>query len=122
VGFRVSGLSELSLFFVYLDEFGHIGPFVSRQNRKYNESPVFGLAGIMLPETAIRPFATKFLQLKEKVFEKEIKRSGKLPQLWEKHGSSIFNPKSVRKYRSLREAGFRLINRDYPIDTRMRLA
>jgi hypothetical protein len=96
--------------FVYLDEFGHIGPFMSRGAPKYNESPVFGLAGIILPDTAIRPFATKFLQLKEHLFKDEIARSGKLGSLWEKHGSGIFTPKQVARYPHFRSTGFRLLN------------
>ena len=83
----------MSICFVYLDEFGHIGPFMSRTSLRYNESPVFGLAGIILPEDAIRPFATKFLQLKEHVFRIEIAKSKQLGSQWEKHGSDIFTPK-----------------------------
>jgi hypothetical protein len=63
-GFRVSGGSPLTIHFVYLDEFGHLGPFMSRTAPKYNESPVFGLAGIILPEAAVRPFATGILKLR----------------------------------------------------------
>lgn len=74
----------MSICFVYLDEFGHIGPFMSRTAPKYNESPVFGLAGIILPEDAIRPFATRFLKLKEHIFKDEIKQSGKISGEWEK--------------------------------------
>jgi hypothetical protein len=100
----------MSLSFVYLDEFGHIGPFMSRAAPKYNESPVFGLAGIILPEKAIRPFATTFLQLKAHVFEGEIKKSGLLASQWEKKGIEIFTPKQVAKYPHFRGTGFRLIN------------
>lgn len=96
--------------FVYLDEFGHIGPFMSRHSKRYNESPVFGLAGLILPEDAIRPFATQFLQLKEHVFQNEIQRSGKIPQEWEKHGTEIFTPKLVARYPHFRSTGFRLLN------------
>jgi hypothetical protein len=96
--------------FVYLDEFGHIGPFMSRHNKRYNESPVFGLAGIILPEDAVRPFATRFLQLKENVFRTEIKKSGKIAQQWEKHGTEIFTPKLVARYPHFRSTGFRLLN------------
>src|SRR6266542_3442586 len=108
-GFRVSE-AGMSVKFVYLDEFGHIGPFMSRHAKRYNESPVFGLAGIVLPEDAIRPFATRFLQLKEHIFKSEIKKSGKLPQEWEKHGSEIFTPKLVARYPHFRSTGFRLLN------------
>jgi len=98
------------MFFVYLDEFGHIGPFVSRTNLTYNESPIFGLAGIILPEQSVRVFATKILQLKEFMFDSEIARSGKISQIWEKKGRDIFRPRAVSKYQSLRSCGFRLLN------------
>lgn len=96
--------------FVYLDEFGHNGPFMSRAAPKYNESPVFGLAGIILPENAVRPFATRFLQLKEHIFAAEIAKSGKIAANWEKHGSEIFTPKDVARYPHFRSTGFRLLN------------
>jgi len=100
----------MNINFIYLDEFGHIGPFMSRQSPKYNESPVFGLAGIILPGDAIRPFATKFLQLKEHVFKEEIKKSRKLAAHWEIHGSAIFTPKGVSRYPHFRRTGFRILN------------
>jgi hypothetical protein len=61
-----------------LDEFGHLGPFMSRADPKHNESPVFGLAGIILPEDAVRPFVTRMLKLNEFIFTNEIQRSGLL--------------------------------------------
>lgn len=109
-GFRVSGARKLPLHFVYLDEFGHIGPFMSRHAKRYNESPVFGLAGIILPEDAIRPFATRFLQLKQHVFRTEIHAAGIIAQHWEKHGTEIFTPKQVARYPHFRSTGFRLLN------------
>src|ERR1700755_686313 len=60
--------ARMDINFVYLDEFGHIGPYMGRNGARFNESPVFGLAGIILPGNAIRPFATKFLQLKQHIF------------------------------------------------------
>jgi len=53
------------MIFAYLDEFGHIGPFYGREHPSYNTSPVFGLAGILLPEESVRPFATFFLKAKD---------------------------------------------------------
>lgn len=35
-------------YFAYLDESGHIGPYLSRQDPTHNNSPVFGLAGLVL--------------------------------------------------------------------------
>jgi hypothetical protein len=37
------------LYIAYLDEFGHIGPYVSRDDPVHRTSPVFGLGGIVLP-------------------------------------------------------------------------
>lgn len=51
-------------YFVYLDEFGHIGPYVSRTHPKYNTSPLFGLAGLIFPASSIRKFSAFFFQLK----------------------------------------------------------
>jgi hypothetical protein len=100
----------MGVHFVYLDEFGHLGPFMSRTAPKYNESPVFGLAGIILPENAVRPFATKILQLKQHIFKAEIKKSGTPASFWEKKGNEIFTAKQVAKYPHFRSTGFRLMN------------
>lgn len=106
VGFCVSKI----MYFVYLDEFGHIGPFVSRTDKKYKESPVFGVAGVILQDTAIRKFATTFLQLKTHTFTSDINKSGMIPQKWEKKGSDIFRPKAIARYYNLLQCGFRLIS------------
>jgi hypothetical protein len=100
----------VAVFFVYLDEFGHIGPFTSRASPRYNESPVFGLAGIILPENAVRPFATRFLQLKQNIFKAEIAASGQPASHWEKHGTAIFTAKQLARYPHFRSTGFRLLN------------
>lgn len=98
------------MLFAYLDEFGHVGPFVHRKDPLYRDSPVFGMAGIVLPEAAIRPFATKFLKLKEHAFEADIIRARKAGYNWEKKGSEIFRPKALEKYPAIREIGFRLLS------------
>ena len=36
-------------YIAYLDEFGHVGPYVSRADARHNDSPVFGLAGFIMP-------------------------------------------------------------------------
>jgi hypothetical protein len=84
--------------FVYLDEFGHIGPYLSRQSPKHCESPVFGLAGIILPDHAVRPFASYFLQMKAKTFAADIATAKKMPAKWEKKGTSFIRPKPLREY------------------------
>ena len=65
-------------YFAYLDEFGHIGPYVSRQDSKHNDSPVFGLAGFILPSERVRRFSTWFFQRKRELLSYEIKSSKKL--------------------------------------------
>ena len=86
-------------YFAYLDEFGHIGPYVSRTDPSYKESPVFGLAGFVLPAVEVRGFGTWFFQRKCELLDFEIKRSGEHPALWEKKGASLY---TVRKQSTLR--------------------
>jgi ribosomal protein S27AE len=95
----------------YLDEFGHIGPYISHNHPKHNTHPVFGLGGFVLPYNEIRNFATFFFKLKVDLLSYEIKKSGKHPARWEKKGSALFTTKNIKKYRVLRQASFRLLNK-----------
>lgn len=104
------GLLSLMIF-VYLDEFGHIGPFESRTSLKHNESPVFGLAGMMLPERAVRPFASYFLKQKEFHFKKEIEKSRKMAAKWEKKGTSFIRPKPMTEYVEMRRVLHRILKK-----------
>ena len=52
-------------YIAYLDEFGHIGPYISRKHPKHNDSPVFGLAGFVLPLDKARGIATWFYRRKQ---------------------------------------------------------
>ncbi|WP_373355897.1 DUF3800 domain-containing protein [Pseudoroseicyclus sp. CXY001] len=97
------------MLFAYLDEFGHIGPYCGRDGRKHNESPVFGLAGMILPETAVRPFASFILDQKKKNFQHDLRANGKMPAKWEKKGTSFIRPKTLREYPELR----RLVHRTF---------
>ena len=63
-------------YFAYLDEFGHIGPYVSRTDSRYKDSPVFGLAGFVLPSEEVRGFGTWFFQRKCELLGFEIERLG----------------------------------------------
>ena len=89
-------------YFAYLDEFGHIGPYISRADPRYKDSPVFGLAGFVLPAAEVRGFGTWFFQRKCELLKFEIERSGQHPTVWEKKGASLFTVKNVTKYRELR--------------------
>ncbi|MCG6203011.1 DUF3800 domain-containing protein [Rhodopseudomonas sp. HC1] len=99
------------MLFVYLDEFGHVGPYFSRAHPKFNSSPIFGIGGIIFPEEAIRPFASFFLQRKEELLNFEIKKSKKPAYEWEKHGSNLYTAKSIVLYPEIRQTTFRILNR-----------
>lgn len=98
-------------YIAYLDEFGHIGPYASRRDAHYNSSPVFGLAGIVLPVDQVRPFGTWFFQLKCNLLSWEIARDGAHPATWEKKGSSLYTELNVTRYQELRRATNRLLNK-----------
>lgn len=95
----------------FFDEFGHSGPFISRAHPIHGHSPVFGLAGMILPHIAVRPFATNFLQLKEHLFAYELKKNGRHPATWEKKGAELFTSRNIKKYPHIREGVSRLIRR-----------
>lgn len=98
-------------YIAYLDEFGHIGPFVSREHPLHSTSPVFGLGGFVLPASSVRAFATWFYQLKCRLLRFEIERDAIPAYQWEKKGSALYTTTNVLKYRELRSATFRLFNR-----------
>lgn len=104
------------MYFAYLDEFGHIGPYDGRAGRKHNESPVFGLAGIILPEQAIRPFATYFLQQKEQTFSHDLNSSGKMAAKWEKKGASFIRPKTMKQYVETRRVVHKVLKKIASLD------
>ena len=62
-------------YFAYLDEFGHIGPYVARQHPRHNDSPVFGLAGFVMPSEHLHGFGTWFFQRKRDLLAFEIRSS-----------------------------------------------
>jgi hypothetical protein len=49
------------LYIAYLDEFGHIGPYVSHDHPRHKTHPVFGLGGVVLPYYQVRQFTTFFI-------------------------------------------------------------
>lgn len=99
------------LYVAYLDEFGHVGPYVSHDDPKHNTHPVFGLGGLVLPYPEVRRFSTFFFQLKNRLLEFELNRSGLHPAKWEKKGSSLYTIQNIERYRELRQATFRLLNK-----------
>ena len=93
---------------------GILGPTSAERDPRYHESPVFGLAGFVLPSDEVRGFGTWFFQRKCQLLDFEIRRAGKHPSLWEKKGSSLYTATNVSKYRELRVFTNRLFNK---IDT-----
>ena len=65
------------IYIAYLDEFGHVGRYVSRTHPRHNDSPVFGFAGFVMPAEEVRGFGTWFYQRKCELLDFEIRRSGK---------------------------------------------
>lgn len=98
-------------YIAYLDEFGHIGPYISNDHEKYNTHPAFGLGGIVLPADKSREFSTFFFQLKSRLLSFEIEQSGVHSAKWEKKGSQLYTTKNVLKYQELRKATNRIINK-----------
>jgi len=98
-------------YIAYLDEFGHIGPYINRNHPQHNDSPVFGSAGLVLPIDEVRGFGTWFFQRKCELLKFEIDRSGGHAATWEKKGSSLFTVNNVNKYPELRKFTFRLLNK-----------
>lgn len=99
------------IYLAYLDEFGHVGPYVSRSDRRHNDSPVFGFAGFLMPVAEVRAFGTRFFQRKHEVLAFEIRRSGKHPAVWEKKGASLYRAANLSRYRGLRKLTGRLLTR-----------
>jgi hypothetical protein len=98
------------LYIAYLDEFGHIGPYISKSHDIHNTHPVFGLGGIVLPENRVREFATWFYKLKSNLLAYEISRSGKHPARWEKKGSALLTAQNFRNYPEVGRAMNRILN------------
>ncbi len=98
-------------YLAYLDEFGHVGPYVGKRDPQYHESPVFGLAGFVLPAQEVRGFGTWFFQRKCQLLAAEIQRSRKHPAFWEKKGSLLYTVNNVRKYPEIRRFTNRLFNK-----------
>lgn len=99
------------MYIAYLDEFGHIGPFVSRSDDLYWENPVFGFAGLILPANRTREFGTWFFNMKRKLLKWEIDKSGSHPARWEKKGASLYTLRNITKYKDLHEFTYRFLNK-----------
>ncbi|EFW77732.1 DUF3800 domain-containing protein [Pseudomonas savastanoi] len=97
----------------YLDEFGHVGQYVSRNHPRYKTHPAFGFAGLILPATEIREFAIYFYKAKCQLLAYDLANDNprNLPAYqWEKKGSQLYALRNVIGYEQLRRSTFRLLN------------
>ena len=102
-------------YLVYLDEFAHVGPYIQRSDPRHNTSPVFGLGGIIIPADQIRPFSSWFYSLKCNLLSFEIERDEIPPFRWEKKGASLYKTNNITRYKELRQATFRMLNKIHSI-------
>ena len=100
---------HVDTYIAYLDEFGHDGPFISAHHEKHNTSPVFGLAGFILPIHNVRSFSTNFFKMKKTIFAEELAESTRIPAKWEKKGTEYFKTRSVEQ-RKVRDVFNRPLN------------
>lgn len=82
----------------YIDEIGESGAYVAKDHPKYKTSPVFGYAGFVIPERAVRRFGQVFTQEKRTVFRAELDAAQNAGQ-WERKGSDIFTHDAWNNYR-----------------------
>ncbi|MDZ7917763.1 MAG: hypothetical protein U5O16_39115 [Rhodococcus sp. (in: high G+C Gram-positive bacteria)] len=95
----------------YLDEFGHIGPYIGPDHPKFNDHPVFGYAGFVMPAENVRKFGGFFEHVKETLLEFEIQKANAHPRRWEKKGASLFTTRNIVRYPEASHAFRRLMRR-----------
>jgi len=78
----------------YLDEFGHVGPYIEDGHRKFGQHPVFGYAGFIIPASNARAIGAEFKRVKTSLFKTEIDKSA-TPAQWERKGSEYFTTGSI---------------------------
>ncbi|WP_370185892.1 DUF3800 domain-containing protein [Rhodococcus wratislaviensis] len=91
----------------YIDEIGETGAFIARDDPRFNTSPAFGYAGLILPAEHARAFGQTFTFKKQELFKTEIENADH-PGRWERKGASIFRrdtldlfPQQIRVFNSL---------------------
>lgn len=91
----------------YLDEFGHVGPYISDGHPRFGQHPIFGYAGFIVPAQAARSIGAEFKRAKTQLFSTDIARSSS-PAQWERKGAEYFStgsiqsrPEQVRVFNSL---------------------
>lgn len=85
------------MYILYLDEFGHPGPYVPTDKR-FQHHPLFGFAGFVIPGDKWRDFDRSYFRLKRRLYKREIARAQVL------HGTRAerFEPKRLKDRRDIR--------------------
>lgn len=107
----------------YFDEFGHNGPYISRNHKSHKTHPVFGLGGFIIPVDNVRALSGSFRKIKEQGLKEEIQAKvtaqGKRVEHWEKKGSALLTTANVSKYREVRTIINRVLNRLSALDAKV---
>lgn len=109
VGFCVAGIIK-SMLVAYIDEIGEPGAFVSKEHPRYNTSPAFGYAGMILPEHRARFFGSVFVERRRQLFAGEIAKAEN-PGQFEQKGSTLFTRETPSRGRQY-ERAFRHLARE----------
>ncbi|MGW2092891.1 DUF3800 domain-containing protein [Promicromonospora sukumoe] len=80
----------------YLDEFGHIGPYIEDGHPRFGQHPIFGYSGFIVPVQHARALGAEFKRVKTALFKTEIEQSP-VPAQWERKGSEYFSTGSISK-------------------------
>ena len=99
------------MYIVYLDEFGHIGPYISKNDPRHNNHPVFGLAGFAIPAHNARKLSSHFFNIKKKFFSKKIIASGKKCYEFEEKSSNFFRNNQFNGSSKIKREKTNIINR-----------
>ena len=92
---------------LYLDEAGTTDPH--NLPLREGQTPVFTLAGVILPLARWREYDRQYLYLKRIFFSAEIERSSKIDAVWEIKGSNILSYRNRESTRN-REFAYRVID------------
>lgn len=85
------------MYLLYLDEFGHPGPYIP-SDRRYRHHPLFGFAGFVVEGSRWRDFDRSFLRLKGTYYANEIETARTLGGIRPER----YEPKKLRSRRDIR--------------------
>jgi hypothetical protein len=103
-----------TLLVAYIDEFGHEGPYISPTHPKFNQHPVFGYAGMILPASNARAFGAYFKRQRNTLFKALVDASD-TPDQFEKKGNEYFSTGSIEKFPSHARVYRSLLNTLYAL-------